>query len=86
MTNTSAATPDHEIEPPWIKYPGFPPADTFWRQAGEYWFCDIWKPYWDALSPNAKTVYLARWNVPDDWSRFYFDEGFRTWLDSVGDE
>jgi hypothetical protein len=57
----------HEIRPPWIEFPGIIPGDFFWREAGEYWFHDVWRPYWESLSPVEKEEYLARWQVPEDW-------------------
>lgn len=75
----------HEIEPPWIKYPGYGPGDSFWRQAGESWFCDLWKPFWESLSPSEQEEYLQRWEVPESWLLFYFDPQFRKWLGSSDD-
>lgn len=72
-----------EIEPPWAKYPGYPPGDTFWRQTGEAWLTWVWRPYWDSLDAAHKSAYLERWRVPEVWSRYYFDEDFAQWLESV---
>jgi hypothetical protein len=74
-----------EISPPWVEYPGFPPGDFFWREAGEPWLTQVWEPYWKSLSPEQLEEYLQRWNVPDAWRMLYFDPAFREWLDSVDD-
>lgn len=74
---------EKEIQPPWIMYPGYPPGDTFWRQAGDLWFNYSWKHYWDSLSETEKNEYLIRWNVPTDWSSFYFNKDFQQWLEDV---
>jgi hypothetical protein len=77
---------DHaEVPPPWVTYPNYAPGDGFWRQAGEPWLTMVWRPYWDSLDSQQQDDYLARWNVPADWRRFYFDAEFSTWLDSVDD-
>ena len=61
------------IEPPWIKYPNYPPYDTFWRQAGEYWFAYVWEPFWLNLTPSEQANYVQKWNPPQVWMNFYFD-------------
>ncbi len=79
-------TVDEEIEPPWVKYPGFPPGDGFWRQAGEAWLTYVWQPYWDSLKDEQRDVYLERWNVPKEWRSYYFDTDFQQWLAEIDDE
>jgi hypothetical protein len=71
---------NQEIEPPWVKYPDYPPGDGFWRQAGEPWFALVWRPYWESLNAQEQDDYLNRWNVPQIWRLFYFDRDFREWL------
>ena len=61
------------MKPPWIKYPDYPPYDTFWRQAGESWLAYVWEPYFQRLTPNQKKQYLQKWKVPKVWNDFYFD-------------
>jgi hypothetical protein len=75
-----------EIPPPWIKYPGYGPGDGFWRQSGEAWFKDVWEPFYLSLSDQQQKEYLARWNAPPDWQKFYFDKEFQAWLDTVDDD
>ena len=72
-----------EVKPPWIMYPGYPPADGFWRQGGEIWFHHVWRPYWDALLPEEQKKYLKLWKVPHDWQNFYFNADFQKWLEAV---
>jgi len=72
-----------EIEPPWIKYPGYPPADPFWRQSGELWFALVWLPHWQSLNVKQQADYLNKWKVPDVWRDFYFDQAFQQWLCST---
>jgi len=76
------------IEPPWIAYPGFPPADTFWRQSGEIWLHEIWRPYWHQLTETEKAAYLNKWPPPDVWQRFSIDLNpeFKAWLDSTDED
>jgi hypothetical protein len=59
-----------EIEPPWIKFPGYPPPDGFWRQSGEYWLHDVWAPFWKSLNAEDRESYLKKWNVPNVWKCF----------------
>ncbi len=75
-----------EIEPPWVAYPGFPPGDFFWRDAGEPWMVHVWEPYWRSLDQQRQAEYLLRWKVPDAWRMFYFDRNFRDWLETTDDE
>ncbi len=76
---------NEQIVPPWVKYPGFPPGDPFWRQSGEIWFVYVWEPYWNSLTATQQEEYLKTWNVPSEWWDFYFDPEFRAWLDTVDD-
>jgi len=78
--------PGDEVDPPWVEYPGFPPADGFWRQSGEAWLNHVWRPYFDALTADEQASYLERWKVPDDWRLFYFDPEFQKWLESTDEE
>ena len=64
-------------------YPGFPPGDFFWREAGEPWLTQVWEPYWKSLSAERLEEYLQRWKMPDAWRMLYFDPAFRAWLDLV---
>lgn len=75
-----------EFLPPWIKYPGYAPGDGFWRQSGEAWLNDVWQPYFDSLTEEDQAEYLRRWNVPENWRKFYFDKEFQNWIDTVDDE
>lgn len=75
-----------EIPPPWVKYPGYEVGDGFWRQSGEAWLKDVWQPFYDSLSEGEQSTYLKRWNVPEDWQKFYFDREFQDWLDTVDDD
>jgi hypothetical protein len=78
-------TPIEDIKPPWVVYPGYPPGDGFWRQAGETWLTLVWRPYWESLSPEEQRGYLVRWHVPNEWRDYYFDADFVKWLDTVDD-
>jgi len=72
-----------EIIPPWVEYPGFPPGDGFWRQSGQLWLNYVWEPYWQSLDVQEQEAYLHRWNVPEEWRKFYFDAAWREWLEST---
>lgn len=74
---------DNNIDPPWIKYPIYPPGDFFWREAGEPWFIYVWEPFWKSLTLEEQKEYLSQYEVPEEWLRFYFDSDFQNWLDSV---
>ena len=67
------------IEPPWIKYPNYPPYDTFWRQSGQDWFAYVWEPFWRDLTQIEQANYLKQWNPPQAWVDFYFNT---EWLDN----
>ncbi|MFA6066767.1 MAG: hypothetical protein WC707_06320 [Candidatus Babeliaceae bacterium] len=73
-----------EINPPWIQHPEFPPYDCFWRQSGEFWYLDVWLPYWRSLSEEEKKHYLEKWNAPEEWLRHYDVTDFDPdWFDDV---
>jgi|GEM_PF-4846290 len=72
-----------EISPPWVEYPGFPPGDFFWREAGEPWRTLVWEPYYNSLDAAQQAAYLERWKVPDDWRQYYFDPELRKWWEST---
>jgi len=79
---------DKQPPAPWVKYPGFPPFDGFWRQTGEYWLAYVWEPYWNALSLEEKEAYLQRWDVPDVWREYsaYINPEFAKLLESIDNE
>ncbi len=56
-----------EIKPPWIAYPGYPPGDFFWRDAGDAYYGYAWDPFWQQLNDQEKTEYLDRWDAPEEW-------------------
>ncbi|MFA6066766.1 MAG: hypothetical protein WC707_06315 [Candidatus Babeliaceae bacterium] len=76
-----------EINPPWIQHPEFPPYDCFWRQSGEFWYLDVWLPYWCSLSEEEKKRYVEKWNAPEEWLIFTpldperFDYAANVWLE-----
>ncbi len=56
-----------EVKPPWEMYPGFPPYDFFWRDAGQPWMDYCWRPYWKSLDIRSQQQYLKRWQPPKEW-------------------
>ncbi len=74
-----------EVRPPWIEYPGFGPGDGFWRQSGEYFFSEEWRPYYDSLSSEQQAEYLKYWEVPPLWRDYYFDPEWQEFLEHVDD-
>lgn len=79
---------NNNLEPPWVKFPEFPPFDTFWRQSGEYWLAYEWLPYWESLNQQEKEDYLIHWQVPEVWRLFsaYINPEFEKWLESIDNE
>ena len=77
---------EKEIEPPWVKYPGYSPGDGFWRQSGELWIQNIWEPYWKSLNPTEQNEYLKKWAVPNKWRDYYFNPDFHAWLEKIDGE
>ncbi len=77
-----------EVPPPWVESPGYPPADIFWRQSGQYWFAYVWEPFWNTLNVDEKEDYLKRWNVPDVWRMYsiQINSEFAKWLESTDNE
>ena len=70
------------VRPPWVEHPGSMPADPFWRQSGEYWLNDIWKPFWDSLNAREQERYIELWSPPHEWWDYYLDPAFQAWLGS----
>lgn len=75
------------LQPP-FKSPGFPPFDSFWRQAGEYWLVYEWLPYWESLTEQEKENYLIHWQVPEEWRVFscYINTKFNEWLEFIDND
>ena len=61
-----------EVRPPWVEFPGIPPHEFFWREAGEPWRAYIWQTYYSSLSEEEQIAYLKRWQVPEDWYQSVF--------------
>jgi hypothetical protein len=78
--------PHGEIKPPWVAYPEYGPGDTFWRQTGEPFMALVWEPYYESLSQEEKDAYLKRWQVPEEWWKFYFDPAWRAFLESTDED
>lgn len=56
---------------PWVVFPNLEP-DTFGSLQGEvdFWWGNIWRPFWDSLSIEEKRKFLARHNVSQKWRDF----------------
>jgi uncharacterized protein (DUF1499 family) len=52
---------------PWVEFPGYHPADIFWRQRGEAWIWYVWYPMWNSLNSKQQQEYLDRWDAPPSW-------------------
>lgn len=63
-----------EPKPPWVAYPGIPPDEFFWREAGEPWLNLVWRPFWNALDEAGRERYLTRWPPPDVWRADFLDD------------
>ncbi|GAB4393506.1 MAG: hypothetical protein Tsb005_12090 [Gammaproteobacteria bacterium] len=57
-----------KIIPPWAKYPEYHSMDFFWRQSGEYYLHDAWKPYWIKLTEAEQQEILTIYPMPEDWA------------------
>lgn len=54
--------------PPWEIFPGYPRDSSGWRQGdGEFWWNEIWAPYWNPLSKAQREAYLTNFPPPEDW-------------------
>lgn len=63
-----------EISPPWIQFPEYPPAASFWRREGESWALIVWLPYWSQLSDSERQNLLDQYEAPEEWRDFYTKE------------
>jgi hypothetical protein len=61
---------EQEVQPPWIQFPNYSPADPFWRMGAYEWYQYQWRPYWNSLSDDEKKDYLNRWQAPEEWRNF----------------
>ncbi|EMN47050.1 hypothetical protein LEP1GSC088_2137 [Leptospira interrogans str. L1207] len=42
-----------------------------WRQGeSEFWFYNVWLPFWENLGTNDKILYLEYWIPPVDWNLY----------------
>ena len=63
-------------------HPNRLPADASWRQSGETWLNDVWRPFRDNLTPHEQETYLMIWPPQREWWDFYLDPEFQAWLRS----
>ena len=40
------------------------PADPSWRQSGEHWLNDVWRPFCDSFSQRELERYTEIWSLP----------------------
>jgi hypothetical protein len=59
-----------DVEPPWIAYPRIAPGEFFWREAGDAYYHDAWRPFWDSLGADGQRAYLERTAPPADWDEY----------------
>ncbi|EKN90207.1 hypothetical protein [Leptospira interrogans] len=60
-----------EIQPPWIVYSNSSPYWSGWRQGeSEFWFCNVWLPFWENLKTDERIFYLEDWSPPADWNLY----------------
>lgn len=74
METQDTPTGPPRIRPPWVSYPGIPPDDFFWREAGEPWLSLVWRPYWNGLDAAARKSCLTRFPPPADWRTSLLDD------------
>jgi hypothetical protein len=55
-------------EPPWIRYPDWPPEDLGWRMGGGEHYLTEWTERVRALSPGEKDVLQRTLDVPPEWA------------------
>ncbi len=72
-----------EIQPPWIAFPGHPPRTFFWREAGQPWLDQVWRPFWANLSPAEQAAYLAKFVPPREWVDGFFDASWDAELEEI---
>ncbi|WP_198386321.1 hypothetical protein [Burkholderia ubonensis] len=46
--------------PPWIAYPELGPSIAYSQGEQEYWLLTVWLPFWKALSPQARDLYIEQ--------------------------
>jgi hypothetical protein len=46
----------------------------------------VWEPYYHSLSEEEKAAYLKRWQVPEEWWRFYFDPAWRMFMERADED
>ncbi len=57
-----------------MAYPDVPPRAFFWREAGQPWLEDVWRPFWHALDDAARQDYLSRYPPPKLWLETFLDD------------
>lgn len=55
--------------PPWEAFPRLDDPTTLGSLQGdvEYWWYNYWSPFWDTLTEDQRTRYLAQVSASDDW-------------------
>lgn len=52
---------------PWIQFPYAIPTSSAWHQGeSEVWFCEVWMPFWQSLSPQKRAEFILNNPYPDD--------------------
>jgi hypothetical protein len=56
--------------PPWQEFPAVEPqvlARYLTQGETEWWFDEVWRPFWGALSSEQKELYLEHWKATPEW-------------------
>jgi hypothetical protein len=67
LLKTLEANATGDAFPPWVVFPDQDSYSGFWKQSGQFWLTQVFRPFWATLPENSKTTYLQKWQAPEDW-------------------
>jgi len=59
-----------DVIPPWSLFPEYDAESGFWKQGGEFWIADVFRPFLTGMGAEARQRYLDRWNASPPWREF----------------
>jgi hypothetical protein len=59
------------VIPPWVAFPEYDIYTGGWRQGnGEYWWHNVWLPFWSNMSTSERQSYLKQYSASKDWLEY----------------
>jgi hypothetical protein len=63
--------------PPWVALPDFQPPSVLLQGDQQFWFENVWDPYFQPLTREERAAYLATHDAPAEWVEDLSDRAMR---------